>query len=437
MKPEHAQLLTRLIEQHPYLTRECSRYPLHDAIHKAQALHGLEPANMEELLLEWPHLSNDQARLAYTRTPAHGEADRQTVTTLGRYLTKCFPTAKSDVIRDIAALYQGSGCKFTERTTAAYIDAVQNGPSSCMQWAHLKSESEHPYNVYAPELGWHMAVNIMGVKICGRCMCLEYNGEKTFVRSYHQSPDGTYSPSDTVLEAWLKDQGYTRKTAWPIGAKLAEIYRDNGDLLVPYLDGNVQNIAHGDGVMLIDPDGSMSAQATNGTYEETETCDHCHEGCSETNSVGSRGYTSVCNYCLENYHTWVYGRGGDTYYVHDEEAITVGDYSYDKDYLDENGIVFIESGRDEGEYAHQDDVVTDIHDNRWSEDDPDIEYIQHGVNEGSYVPSDETWVCEGSGYTYTDDDESKEVDGARYHVDFEITETESEEQPSEVPHAND
>ena len=82
-------------------------------------------------------------------------------------------------------------------------------------------------------------------------------------------------------------------------------------------------------------------------------------------------------------------------------------------------------------------MVTDIHDNRWSEDDPDIEYIQHGVNEGSYVPSDETWVCEGSGYTYTDDDESKEVDGARYHVDFEITETESEEQPSEVPHAND
>ena len=221
MKPEHAQLLTRLIEQHPYLTRECSRYPLHDAIHKAQALHGLEPANMEELLLEWPHLSNDQARLAYTRTPAHGEADRQTVTTLGRYLTKCFPTAKSDVIRDIAALYQGSGCKFTERTTAAYIDAVQNGPSSCMQWAHLKSESELPYNVYAPELGWHMAVNIMGVKICGRCMCLEYNGEKTFVRSYHQSPDGTYSPSDTVLEAWLKDQGYTRKSVWPIGAKLA------------------------------------------------------------------------------------------------------------------------------------------------------------------------------------------------------------------------
>lgn len=59
----------------------------------------------------------------------------------------------------------------------------------------------------------------------------------------------------------------------------------------------------------------------------------------------------------------------------------MGDYSYDKDYLDENGIVLIDKGRDEGEYAHQNDVVTDIHDSRWSEDDPDIEYIQHGVNE--------------------------------------------------------
>ncbi len=437
MKPEHAQLLTRLIEQHPYLARERSRYPLHDAIHKAQSLHGLEPENMEELFLEWPHLSNDQARLAYTRTPAHGEADRQTVTTLGKYLTKCFPTAKSDVIRDIAAIYQGAGCQFTERTKSAYINAVQNGPSSCMQWGHLTSESEHPYNVYAPELGWHMAVNIIGEQICGRCMCLEYNDEKIFVRSYHQSPEGTYSPSDTVLEAWLKDQGYIKKNAWPVGAKLEEIYRNDGDLLMPYLDGNIQTVAHGDGAILIDPDGSMSAEATNGTFEDRETCDHCQERCSETHSVGSRGYTSVCNYCLENHHSWVYGRGGDTYYVHDEEAITVGDHSYDKDYLDENGIVLIDKGRDEGEYAHQDDVVTDIHDNRWSENDPDIEYIQHGIHEGSYVPSDETWVCEGSGYTYTDDDESKEVDGARYHVDFEIAETGSEEQSSEVPHAND
>jgi hypothetical protein len=29
---------------------------------------------------------------------------------------------------------------------------------------------------------------------------------------------------------------------------------------------------------------------------------------------------------------WVHGRGGDTYYVHDEVPIPVGDDSYDKDY---------------------------------------------------------------------------------------------------------
>ena len=59
------------------------------------------------------------------------------------------------------------------------------------------------------------------------------------------------------------------------------------------------------------------------------------------------------------------------------------------------------------------------------------------IHEGCYVPSDETWVCEGSSYTYTDDDESKEVEGAVYHIDFDISDVQSEEQPSEVHHAND
>ena len=437
MKPEHTQLLTRLIEQHPYLARERSRYQMHDAIHKAQALHGLEPANMEELLLEWPHVSNDQMRLAYTRTPVHGEADRQTVTSLGKYLTKCFPTAKSDVIRDIAALYQGAGCQFTERTTTAYIDAVQKGPSSCMQWDSLTDMDEHPYNVYAPEFGWHMAINMAGDEICGRCMCLEYNEEKIFVRSYFRPADGSYSPSDTVLEAWLKDQGYVQKSSWPDGAKLKQIYRDNGDLLMPYLDGRIQRVEIGRDCVHIDDGGSLLAQATGGTVDNMETCDHCQESCSETHSVGRRGYSSVCNYCSEHYYTYVLGCGGDYYYVAHDEAVGVGDENYDRDYLEENGIVYIDKGRDEGEYAEEGNVVTDIHDNKWAEDDPDVEYIQHGIHEGCYVPSDETWVCEGSSYTYTDDDESKEVEGAVYHIDFDISDVQSEEQPSEVHHAND
>ncbi len=423
MKPEHAQLLTRLISEHPYLSREVNRYSIHGAIEKIYTLHGLEPDNIEKLLLEWPHVSKDEARIAFTQSPSHGEADRQTVTTLGRYLTKCFPNAKSNVIRDVAALYQVSGCSFTERSVTAYVYAVQNGPASCMKWGNSVSLDQHPYSVYDPKYGWHMAINRMGDEIWGRCLCLDDGSHKVFVRSYHQPSSGQgYSNSDTVLEAWLCDQGYEHVDSWPEGTKVALISHRNGNYLMPYLNGDVQCVSRANDCFVIESRGEWGATSTNGFAYENHYCDCCQEGTAEANDIGYHGsHGFVCDRCADRHYTYALGCHGESYYIRNEDAIEVSGEYYDSDYLDDNNIVLVTRGADEDNYFHLDETVLDIHGEVWCKTDAGIVLLQHGSHEGSFVPLEETWQCDGTGFHYFVEDESKVIDGKKYHFDFELS----------------
>lgn len=54
------------------------KFKLHPVVKTLLKQH--RPADWQQLLLEWPHISEtDQSRLAYTRDEKHGEADRQTI----------------------------------------------------------------------------------------------------------------------------------------------------------------------------------------------------------------------------------------------------------------------------------------------------------------------------------------------------------------------
>ncbi len=37
------------------------------------------------------------------------------------------------------------------------------------------------------------------------------------------------------------------------------------------------------------------------------------------------------------------------------------------------------------------------------------------------MPREETWQCDGTGFHYFDEDESKVIDGKKYHFDFELS----------------
>ena len=92
------------------------------------------PADWHLLLLEWPHIADDDHRqIAYTRDERKGEENRQTMTSVGKYLKRHFPDMSDHVLRDIVALHTPHNVEFKFlRTTAEMVHAVDTGPYSCM-----------------------------------------------------------------------------------------------------------------------------------------------------------------------------------------------------------------------------------------------------------------------------------------------------------------
>ena len=164
----------RVVRRHrPWYLELTDKFDMHPAIMDAYGL--AMPHNWQQLLLEWPHISEtDNTRLAYTRDERAGEADRQTVTTIGKYLTRHFSRMDDHKVRDLAALYGSTAeCKFVH-TMAEMLFHLKRGPSSCMTGdREYRCEDEtlrHPYEVYDPSLGWHMAVRIEHGRTVGRAL---------------------------------------------------------------------------------------------------------------------------------------------------------------------------------------------------------------------------------------------------------------------------
>lgn len=356
----------RLREYHSWMYREQDRYPLHYSVEKL--LHkGVTARDWKQLLLEWPHVSvNDPARVAYTRSPEHGEADRQTVTSLGRYLRRHFAIPDHE-IRDVCAQAVGGQVQIT-REMDRMVWAVQTGPGSCMQDCQW-DERDHPYNVYATKYGWGLAYRAEtdedGIESCV-ARALVYEGEddcgdpvKCFVRSYRKT-DG-YSHSDECLEATLKEMGYRHVSYWPQGARLARI-EYCGDIVLPYIDGGVQNAWDHGTYLTIDRDGSLAGTQTNGYAEGHHCgreCEHCGDDTDEDDmcTVGnpeSGEEREVCSHCRSNNFTFAIGENGARYYERDEDVIEdINGTSYVEEYLGENDIVRLA----DGDYAPLDECV--------------------------------------------------------------------------------
>jgi hypothetical protein len=153
-----------IVSKHrPWFDRERLRSDLHPAVMRLLE-RDHRPIYWQRLLLEWPHVSDtDRERIAYTRDERAGEADRQTVTTVGKYLSRHFDLP-DHIIRDAVASYIGNVDKYEIlRTVDKMVHAVNNGPHSCMKWTcrdgvHCADgEERHPYAAYDPQYGWHMA----------------------------------------------------------------------------------------------------------------------------------------------------------------------------------------------------------------------------------------------------------------------------------------
>ena len=405
--------------------REQRKYPLHPAVTKAlESDH--RPTDWHLLVLEWPHVSEtDSKRLAYTRDERAGVADRQVVTTVGKYITRHFPTMPDHEVRNLVALYAaGESCKFVH-TMAEMLYHLHRGPPSCMVSTReircQDGERRHPYQVYDPKFGWHMAVRVENDDTVGRALCVD-NGvhEKYFVRTYQKT--GGYSHADEKLHAWLLEQGYKHRGSYMEGTKMA-YYETSDDFLAPYIDGNEQCVdIYGDHLR-IDENGEYSCDNTGGSPSGSggNECEDCDNRFSDGDGywVGVSEDRHVCESCCNNDYTYAYGRRGNQYYIPNDETVEVSGEYYDTDYLSDNSIVVLE----DGDYAHLDDCIT-IDDQFYRDDDPSICYAED-VEE--YRLKDDCWQCGASDNWYSDETLAVvDADGNMYHEDHAPEQTTEE-----------
>lgn len=391
---EDVQELARILRNHRHWhCREQYSYPLHPLIVEAIGL--ARPVDWHRLVLEWPHRSTEKHdEIAYTRDEGKGRANVQTRVGAGKYLARHWPHLPSNVLRDLVAAHivrmEGS-CKFLDATTKEIVRSVQEGPCSCMKWDEDEldegsTDGHHPYEVYAPELGWRAAVRLNpDGRIIGRALVHDGThmregrdtAKSVFVRSYkcHDDIPGTreYSHADEKLEAWLEKQGVSKKKSWPWGTPFKHIYIFDHGPLLPYLDGNDTHVTEAHcGVhyrMDDDEEDGYNCDCTDGTGSSVEegysnACDRCGERCDEDDLTRlDSEEQSICDCCLERYYTcttehgWV--RDGDV-----EWTVCLG-YSWDANRNEPDYVRYLDAGKHAGNYAHEDDIIYALDEHFW------------------------------------------------------------------------
>ena len=342
------------------------------------------PMNWHLLVLEWPHLADDGTRLAYTRDERAGEADRQLVTTPGKYLRRHFPTLADDVIRDLVLQHTDGDFEFIiTRDIHEIVSFKQQGPKSCMTFKNAIFK-DHPYRVYDPKYGWGLAVHRAKSDgfIFGTALVWEGDDfgddQRIFVRSYF-APDREYdgySYADQRLEAWLKSEGYEHYSSWYKGTKIARVQDSDGDTLMPYLDGNNQQVDVEADCLTIREYGEYCATDTDGLLEnERAMCAYCDERGHEDHMQYVDDYGDVCEDCIERSFYW--SEAGDEY-VHADYAIETVDGEYIHRYrLGRYDYTMVTSGTHEDLAAPDDEVIHDAYGNVWHQDDRDDMVMLH------------------------------------------------------------
>lgn len=344
---------------------------IHHTVEEALKKFG-KPKDWHLLTLEQPQLASDGVRVAYVRNEAKREAHfaehtnnkHLTATTAGKYLTRHWPHISSSEIRNLVEMGE-FGYGIVE-TMAEMLDITRTCTAkSCMTGDF--SGDHHPYEVYDPKYGWKMAV----VKcrgdgsLIGRALLLDDGKHKVFVRTYGREANG-YTQSHPGLQGWLEDKGYTFGDEWPEGCKFDKIETDDTHL-APYLDpgadranDNARRVSDGGDHMYRDDEGEYIWNNTNGRpddYEDEDTavCEDCDDRVREDDIywVGRNSDRGVCECCRDNEYTRVYGRDGERYYTHNNNAIEVSGEYYDARYLDDSDIVQLH----DGEYCPNDDAV--------------------------------------------------------------------------------
>ena len=184
--------------------------------------------------LQFAHPSvEDPRRVARTASAEDGMRDRQLTTTVDKWLRMMYPFAADHEIQFMA---QRHISEVDPTLTVAYTeDEVERiyrfGPSACMSHEprhYGLNDGLHPSHVYAHN-GFGVAYMGSVDKASARAVVWvnpDDENDKRYVRVY---------PGGSALERKLKANGYKQRTF--DGAKLKVRRDDDGNVIVPYMDG--------------------------------------------------------------------------------------------------------------------------------------------------------------------------------------------------------
>lgn len=297
------------------------------------------PADYHLLALENPAPSLDGTRIAYWRSDAKRAEGVRTATAPGKYLARHWPKVPSHELADLVRLHFPPALALVWcDTTESMLHAVQRGPDSCMRWDEddLEGGEAHPYEAYAPRLGWRLATLQSSAGIMSRA--LVHEPSKTFVRTFKKVDDNNTCACEN-LQSQLQALGYIKEDGW-YGLELAKVPAKNGQsnaggYVLPYIDGTAQYVYDsGDTWTITDDEDAADflATETDGSAEPVEyrTCEDCGARMGEDDGhyVGDHG--TVCDSCIEDY-TMAYTSRYDREYVNSDEDL----YEYGGDYYTE------------------------------------------------------------------------------------------------------
>ena len=377
------------------------------------------PIDWQQLILELPHMAKDGVSMGYYRDD-RAVGVTITVTRLGKYVKRHFPTLADNVIRDYVNPYIINTETIDNIEDIISLMESDNVPGSCMS----KSFNIHPYRVYDPKFGWKLILKKSGHQIVGRALVNNMH----YVRAYTSSTSSVSGMSiDCALEAWLDSQGYVNNGKWPAGTKLARIENNCGEIVAPYIDGNNDNVNdHGD-YLTICNDGEYECQNTSGTAESknTCTCDICGSREAEDDLSYIENEGSVCASCIDSDFIYIEsvrfnGYWTDGGYYRSNNCIqTIGGSWFPDDNYSDYGIVQLHNG----EYTELDDTVYDEDTNEHYHTDDLGDKIAYCEDTEDYRT--EFWSCEASNKYYSDNQEfAYDENGDKIHPDYASEELE-------------
>lgn len=327
----------------------------HPVILHAACLFG-DAKDFHKLALENPAPSRDGSKIAYIRDENYRKKGVRTAVAAGKYIKRHWPHAKDSEIASLVRLHFPAPSEFKILTDMKdIIHAIQTGPASCMQWNGKTIsgklydpdgyENVHPYEAYAPEFGWGLAVLLENGEVTSRA--LVQVKDKVFVRTFTQG-DTQYGRTCHELEVRLEAEGYFQDSSWE-GFKLAKVGWRCGEFIAPYIDGDCQSVSVYDDYLLITNDEpEFSCTSTKGFAERVTyySCDCCGDSvdCEDDLVYVESTEQNVCSHC-ERYNFQSAYTGRFTELVSNDETVyEYGDDYYTQDGLEYHNLVILHSG---------------------------------------------------------------------------------------------